>query len=53
MNDDNKVRDEAPAEAREPYEPPAVVSEEIFETLAIACGKSSGPACLAGGGINS
>ena len=53
MNEDNKVRDEAPGDTREPYEAPAVVSEEIFETLAIACGKTGGPFCLANGGINS
>ena len=40
-------------DARLPYEPPAVVSEETFETLAIACGKMSGPACITGGGISS
>ena len=30
-----------PAEpaARRPYEPPAIVSEQIFETTALACGK--------------
>jgi hypothetical protein len=38
---------------RLPYEPPAVVSEETFETLAIACGKMSGPRCITGGGISS
>lgn len=27
---------------RRPYEPPAVVSEEIFETTALACGKIGG-----------
>jgi hypothetical protein len=53
MNDDNKVRDDAPTGGKEPYEPPAVVSEETFETLAIACGKTGGPKCLAEGGINS
>jgi hypothetical protein len=27
---------------RKPYERPAVVSEEVFETLALACGKVAG-----------
>jgi hypothetical protein len=26
---------------RLPYEPPAVVSEEVFETLALGCSKTS------------
>ena len=26
-------------QARRPYEPPAVVSEQIFETTALACSK--------------
>ena len=34
---------------RLPYEPPAVVSEEVFETLALACGKVAGPMCEAQG----
>jgi hypothetical protein len=28
------------AREREPYEPPAVVGEQLFETLALACGKT-------------
>ncbi|HKA89494.1 MAG TPA: hypothetical protein VKE22_17635 [Haliangiales bacterium] len=39
------------AEIKLPYEPPAVVSEETFETLAMACKKMSGPTCI--GGISS
>jgi hypothetical protein len=38
-----------PAEpaARRPYEPPAIVSEQMFETTALACGKrqSEGGKC--------
>ena len=32
---------------REPYEPPAIVSEETFETLSLTCGKTSSlnPGC--------
>ena len=28
--------------ARRPYEPPAIVSEQIFETTALACAKNQG-----------
>jgi hypothetical protein len=28
--------------AKRPYEPPAIVSEQIFETTALACGKRQG-----------
>jgi hypothetical protein len=28
--------------ARRPYEPPAIVSEQMFETTALACGKRMG-----------
>jgi hypothetical protein len=31
-----------PSPKRLPYEKPAIVSEEAFETLALACGKFSG-----------
>lgn len=30
-----------PVDERAPYEPPEVVGEELFETLALACGKAS------------
>ncbi len=30
-----------PRRGRRPYEPPAIESEEIFETSALACGKTS------------
>jgi len=36
-------RSEATGEqARRPYEPPAIVSEQIFETTALACAKRQG-----------
>jgi hypothetical protein len=38
---------------REPYEAPAVVSEEVFETLALACGKQNGRGCRRRGGLQS
>jgi hypothetical protein len=36
-NDENQIHDET--DAREPYEPPKLECEELFETLALACGK--------------
>jgi len=37
-NDDkNQIRD--PNDAREPFEEPTLECEELFETLALACGK--------------
>jgi hypothetical protein len=36
-DDENEVRDEN--DPREPYEPPKLEVEELFETLALACGK--------------
>lgn len=43
---------DAPA-SKEPYEPPAVVSEEVFETLALHCGKVHGNRCQRSGGLQS
>jgi hypothetical protein len=44
-----------PTGAKEPYDQPAVISEEVFETLAMACGKTGSQAAVCGpnGGINS
>lgn len=42
---DEPTTTEAPAPEqpkRKPYEKPAIVSEECFETLALACGKFNG-----------
>jgi hypothetical protein len=50
MSEDAKREEEI---VEEPYEEPAVISEEVFETLAVACGKSGGMPCVIGGGINS
>ena len=30
---------------RQPYEPPRVVSEEVFETLALSCAKANPLSC--------
>lgn len=35
-------------ETRRPYEPPAVISEEVFETLALSCAKANPFACPGG-----
>jgi len=38
MNDDeNEIRNEN--DSREPYEPPKMECDELFEQLALACGK--------------
>jgi hypothetical protein len=29
-----------PPSAPEPYEPPRIISEEVFETLTLTCGKT-------------
>ncbi len=34
-----KKRPGEPARKRKPYQPPRVETEEVFETLALACGK--------------
>jgi hypothetical protein len=31
--------EEKQEQSRRPYEPPAVVADSVFETLALACGK--------------
>ncbi len=33
---------------RLPYEPPAVISEEVFETLALSCSKANPFVCPGG-----
>mgnify|MGYP000866689265 CR=1 FL=1 len=33
---------------RKPYERPAVVSDEVFETLALSCAKANGFVCPGG-----
>jgi hypothetical protein len=37
MKDEDRIRDES--DPREEYEPPTLECEELFETLALACGK--------------
>ncbi|HEY3130397.1 MAG TPA: hypothetical protein VGL91_13135 [Acidobacteriota bacterium] len=36
---EGKRRDDQPARKRKPYHPPHVDTEQVFETLAFACGK--------------
>ena len=33
---------------RKPYEPPAVISDEVFETLALSCAKANAFVCPGG-----
>ena len=49
----HKPDDKQEKPPRLPYEPPAVTSEEVFETLAARCGKLGGAKCQLGGGSNS
>ena len=48
-----KPTDRQPATHKEPYDAPAVLSEEVFETLALTCGKLDTPLCLSTGGFSS
>jgi hypothetical protein len=41
-------RRERPVGARRPYERPAVISDEVFETLALSCGKANAFVCPGG-----
>ena len=38
-NDEKKTEVRNENDPREPYEPPKLECEELFETLALACGK--------------
>ena len=52
--DKNQQRD-ANEDPRLPYEPPAIVGEQTFETLALSCGKGPDvmvPACTIGGSVS-
>jgi len=43
MNDEQKDNRTPPAPApKRPYERPAVISEEVFETLALSCANARG-----------
>lgn len=46
MND--KDRTDVERTERLPYEPPAVISEEVFETLALSCAKANMFVCPGG-----
>jgi hypothetical protein len=46
---------DASQDSKRKYEPPAILSQEVFETTALACGKrpAQGGACTGGGQKNS
>ncbi|HVK73791.1 MAG TPA: hypothetical protein VM734_10735 [Kofleriaceae bacterium] len=46
MSDGKK--DERPERPRKPYERPQVVSDEVFETLALSCAKANRFVCPGG-----
>jgi hypothetical protein len=41
-------KDEQPERPRKPYERPAVISDEVFETLALSCAKANRFVCPGG-----
>lgn len=41
---DPKKNDQPPVRRR-PYQPPAVISEEVFETMALSCAKANRFTC--------
>ena len=44
---ENEIPRNQQDDSRQPYEKPAVVAEEVFETLALSCAKDGGDnACL-------
>jgi hypothetical protein len=45
---DEQDENQAERKARLPYEPPAVISEEVFETLALSCAKANPLVCPGG-----
>ena len=47
MSTERKKSEEA-ASSRRPYERPAVVSDEVFETMALSCTKSNRFTCPGG-----
>ena len=44
----NRPADLPTARGKRPYEAPAVVSEEVFETLALSCAKANPFVCPGG-----
>lgn len=46
MNKDS--HDPTPEPTRKPYEAPAVISDEVFETLALSCAKANQFVCPGG-----
>ena len=41
-------KDPSPARPKKPYERPAVISDEVFETLALSCAKANAFVCPGG-----
>jgi len=41
----DRKKDEQEAPKRRPYVPPAVASEDVFETMALSCAKDGPLAC--------
>lgn len=47
MSDDT-AKDNRPRPPRRPYIPPAVISDDVFETLALSCAKANRFVCPGG-----
>lgn len=45
---DEKNREQPESDARLPYEAPAVITEEVFETLALSCARANQILCPGG-----
>lgn len=45
---DDKHTEKPVEDARLPYQPPAVITEEVFETLALSCAKANLVVCQGG-----
>lgn len=48
MSKETKEKQGQVQHRRLPYEPPAVISEEVFETLALSCAKANPFVCPGG-----
>lgn len=48
MSSEPKQDQQQPDKRRLPYEPPGVISDEVFETLALSCASANPLACPGG-----
>jgi hypothetical protein len=48
MSKETKEKQGQSTDSRLPYQPPSVISEEVFETLALSCAKANPFVCPGG-----